>query len=189
MSDLSRLMAAARVPESSFLMFGADPCHTPAKESRNPGSENPATCSFCGGAIRDRYGRTAPNRPAESDPVRDYEAHVGTASGKHPQQGAARAEPMTTVCGHCDRGAYDGTVALTRAKLDEDGEMREGFEDLANPNRDTEHRTDLAVRPTGEADTPDLPLTRKALRAARFGHGGDGPPRGRPAKPRAHQNP
>jgi hypothetical protein len=101
------------VPSHSFPLFGADPCHTPARESADP-----ATCPCCGGATPGPHGRPIPHRDRPSDPVRVVPIHVDVNNG------TVHAEPLTLVCGACIRSAHDGTAALDRAfrlPVDPDG--------------------------------------------------------------------
>jgi hypothetical protein len=101
------------VPSHSFPLFGADPCHTPARESADP-----ATCPLCGGATPGPHGRPIPHRDRPSDPVRVVPIHVDASNGK------VIAEPLTLVCGACIRSDHDGTAALDRAfklPVDPDG--------------------------------------------------------------------
>jgi hypothetical protein len=124
----------SHVPEHSFLMFGADPCHTPAREAADP-----TCCPRCGGAVPDDTGWPAPNWGAD-DPVREYEVCVTEHSG------TMTASPMAVVCGRCGRSIYDGTKALDRAfrkPIDPD------TEDTDRTDRDD--RTAEAVAPTGAA--------------------------------------
>jgi hypothetical protein len=97
-SDLRRLLSAARIPDHSFPLFGADPCHTPAREAHTP-----ATCPKCNAVIL-RGGR----------PVGVHEVHI-SATGSAERRTAVVAAPLTLTCGWCQRSAHDGSKALSEA--------------------------------------------------------------------------
>lgn len=116
-----------RVPEASLPLFGADPCHSPAREGVGVPKDGP--CPRC-------------ERPDTPDPVRLYAAHVS-------EHGASRAEPLVTVCPVCNRTPYEGTGALDKATKPDDGLIREGYETLDGADtdkRDAANRTAEAVR-------------------------------------------
>ncbi len=134
MSDLSRLREAARVPDHSILLFGANPCHSPAREPRSQ-----ADCPRC-----------AALAGTDHDPVRDVECCVDS-------YGNMTGEPATFVC-CCGRSVYDGTPALARAvkrRLEDDPESGTDRTDAGNRTAEAVNKGAGGKKARGRVEYPD----------------------------------